>query len=124
MLSGMVYQKIYEELAVFLPDSWEKLVLYMEYGEESYSFSFYVKVDDKFIKCYDLPDLNEEQLYKAYREIDCLVEPERNALQGEKWTVMTIVVDAEGNMHSDYDYADLSDGSYEYRKLWRRKYLH
>ena len=123
MLSSMVYQKIYECLAAFLPDSWEKLVVCLEYGEAAYTFSFYVKVDGKFIKCYDLPGLDEEQLYNAYREIDRLVEHERNALSGEKWTVMTMVVDAEGNMHSDYDYTDLSGGTYEYRKMWKRRYL-
>ena len=123
MLSGMVYQKIYENLAVFLPDAWEKLVVYLEYGEEAYTFSFYVKVDGKFIKCYDLPGLDEEQLFRAYREIDLLVEPERNALPGGRWTVMTMLVDSDGKMHTDFDYSDLSSGTYEYRKAWKQRYL-
>ena len=124
MLNAEMYQKIYETLADFLPDSWEKLVVYLEYGEASYSFSFYVKVDGRFIKCYDLPGVDEERLFKAYREIDLLVEPERIALPGEKWTVMTMIVDDSGKMHSDFDYSDLSGGTYEYRKAWKQRYLH
>ena len=123
MLDTAIYQKIYEDLAVFLPDSWEKLVVYLEYGEAVYTFSFYVKVDGKFIKCYDLPDLDEEQLFRAYREIDLLVEPERNALPRERWTVMTMLVDSDGKMHTDFDYSDLSNGTYEYRKAWKQRYL-
>ena len=36
---------------------------------------------------------------------------------------MTMIVDAEGNMKTAFDYTDLSHGNYQYKKEWKKKYL-
>ena len=34
-----------------------------------------------------------------------------------------MLVDADGNMHTDFDYTDLSSGTYQFKKAWKKKYL-
>ncbi len=121
-MNETVYQNIYEELNKYLMPGWEKLVVYLEYGNASYSFSFFVKNGKDYLKCYDLQGVSEEELAKSFKKIDNLISKERGKLK-DVWTNMTMVVDNEGNMHTDYDYTDLSEGTYQFKKNWKKKYL-
>ena len=114
------FQKIFNELEVLLPRDWEKLVAYFEYGEASYLFYFYVLQGGKYIKCYDLLNASEDSIADIFREIDKILF---KAQKNQGWSNLTMVVDKEGNMHSDFDYSDLSEGAYEYHKEWKKKYL-
>ncbi len=122
MMNETVYQNIYEELNKYLMPDWEKLVVFLEYGNASYSFSFFVKNGKDYLKCYDLQGVSEEELAKSFKKIDNLISKERGKLK-DVWTNMTMVVDNEGNMHTDYDYTDLSEGTYQFKKNWKKKYL-
>ena len=123
MLNEKLYQNIFDRISVFLPDGWERLVVYLEYGEDSYSFSFYVKQKGKYVKCYDLPGISEEELMNAFKLIDKEVLEERKKTKRDLWSNMTMTVDNDGNMLTDYDYTNLSVGSYKYSKHWKAKYL-
>lgn len=124
MMNETVCQNIYEELNKYLMPGWDKLVVYLEYGNASYSFSFFVKngKDKDYLKCYDLPGVSDDELAKSFKKIDNLINKERGKLN-DVWTNMTIVVDNEGNMHTDYDYTDLSEGTYQFKQNWKKKYL-
>lgn len=122
MINDKVYQGIYEELADFLPSKWEKLVVYLEYGQASYSFSFYVKMEGQYVKCYDLPRASEDALAGAFKKLDKLMVKERKK-ENEPWSNMTMVVEKSGKMHTDFDYTDLSEGTYQFKKNWKKKYL-
>ena len=43
MMNEKIYQSIYDELDKYLITGWDKLVVYLEYGKASYSFSFFLK---------------------------------------------------------------------------------
>lgn len=122
MMNDTIYQNIFDELNKYLVKGWEKLVVYLEYGIASYSFSFYIKVDNKFIKCYDLPNVSDDELLNTFSSIDTVVSKERCKAK-DLWSNMTMIVDNEGNMHTDFDYTNLSQGTYEYKKNWKSKYL-
>lgn len=122
MMNETVYQNIYEELSKYLMPGWEKLVVYLEYGNASYSFSFFVKNGKDYLKCYDLQGVSEDKLAKSFKKIDNLISKERGKRK-DVWTNMTMIVDNEGNMHTDYDYTDLSEGTYQFKKNWKKKYL-
>lgn len=122
MINNDLYQIIFDEVSSLIKTSWDKIVIYLEYGEKSYSFSFYVKESDKYIKCYDLKGLSENKLDATFKRIDEVVAPERNALK-KKWSNMTMVVSSEGDMHTDFDYSDLSQGTYQFKKEWKKKYI-
>lgn len=122
MMNEKVYQHIYNQIEVFLPDDWDKLVIYLEYGAASYSMAFYVKENDKYTKCYDLNGAPEKKLYSAFSKIDKVVASER-AKEKKLWSNMTLVIDAAGKMKAHFDYTDLSKGSYQYSKQWKKTYL-
>lgn len=121
-MNEAVFQSIYEELDKYLMTGWEKLIVYLEYGNASYSFSFFVKRGKDYIKCYDLPGISEDDLAKSFKKIDKLVAKERGIGKGA-WSNMTMVIDSTGDMHTDFDYTDLSEGTYQFKKNWKNKYL-
>lgn len=122
MMDNKIYQMIFDEISGFLPSVWDKVVIYLEHGEDSYSYSFFVKEKDEYIKCFDLNNLSEEELFAAFSRIEIKVSAERSKMK-DCWSNMTMVVDNSGAMRTEFDYTDLSSGNYQYKKLWKKKYL-
>ena len=122
MINEKIYQNIYDELDEYLISGWDKLIVYLEYGKASYSFSFYIKADGKYVKCYDLPGVSEEKLAESFKKIDKVLEKERKESKGN-WSNMTVIVEKSGKMHANLDYTDLSEGTYQFKKNWKKKYL-
>jgi len=63
------------------------VIVYLEHGEEAYSYSFYVKVDKHYINCFDL-DVSERKLFAAFLKIEKKVSKERPKLD-KCWSNMT-----------------------------------
>ncbi len=118
-----LFQRIFNELHRYLPENWNKVVAYFEYGEESYSFSFFVKEKGQYTKCYDLPGVSESDLMELFSTINIFLGAERNKDKSNLWSTMTMTIEVNGHMKADYDYCDLSGGTYLYKKNWKRKYL-
>ena len=123
MIEKKTYQKIYDELYMYLTSDWEKLIVYLEYGEGSYTYSFYEKTKFGYINGYDLPGVSERAIDNSFKKIDKLVLKERENDKDDQWTNMTMVVTKTGDMHTDFDYTDLSEGKYQFKKKWKKKYL-
>ena len=70
MINDRIYQYIFDEISLYLPKAWDRLVVYLEYGEASYSISFYIKATGRYIKCYDLENISEEDLYLLFKRIN------------------------------------------------------
>lgn len=123
MMNEKVYQQIYDELDRFLPEGWEKLIVYLEFGTASYSFSFYVKSGVEYVKCFDLPNISEEDLDKAFSTINKIVSKQRNK-EKEEWSNLTLIINRDrSSIRAEIDYTDLSEGSYQFMKEWKKKYL-
>ncbi len=123
MLDEKIYQEIFDEIQEFIPSDWERIVFYLEYGEGSYTCEFYVKKDDIYIKCYDIPDLSEDNLLDSFGRIDEIVSQERKKALGELWTSMTMTIEMDGNMRVDFDYSDLTEKAYRHTLEWKKYYL-
>ncbi len=123
MINETVYQSIFDELSKYLVSGWTKLIVYLEYGNTTYSIAFYVQADGKFTKCYDLPNVSQEELVKSFSYIDKLVSKERNYAKSDLWTNMTMTVSNTGKMKTEFDYTDLSEGTFEFKKQWKEKHL-
>lgn len=121
MMNDKIYQMIFDEVLNFLPSEWEKIVVYLEHGEDSYSYSFYVKIKGNYVKCFDL-GISDDKLLSSFARIEKKVSKERSKLD-KCWSNMTMIVDDEGNMKTAFDYTDLSRGNYQYKKAWKKKYL-
>ena len=46
MMNEKIYQAIFDELSKYLTAEWDKLIVYLEYGNASYSFAFYIQAGD------------------------------------------------------------------------------
>ena len=123
MIKDNVYQSIFDEVYKYLPSEWNKVVIYLEYGESSYSISFYVKELGKYQKCYDLKGVSDEELYQSFKKINNYITIQRDMIAGEKWSNMTMVIARSGDIHVDFDYTDLTERAYQYSKEWKMKYL-
>ena len=123
MISEKIYQSIFDEVSIYLPSSWDRVVIYLEYGESSYSISFYVKESGKYTKCYDLKGVSDEELYRSFKKINNAVAKQRNAIDGDKWSNMTMSVESSGKMKVDFDYTDLTEKAYQYSREWKKRYL-
>ena len=69
--------------------------------------------------------IGNAQLIKVFMNIDKIIKVERDKLDDKsKWSVMTMIVDADGNMKTEFDYSDISEDSIGYEQNWRKKYIH
>ncbi len=123
MIDERIYQIMNDELDEFLPHGWEKYIVYLEYEESSYTFSFHVKTKSGYVNGYDLPGVSDQEIDDAFKRIDEKVLNERKKETDSLWTNMTMIVMKTGDFHTDFDYTDLSEGAYQFRKDWKKKYL-
>lgn len=125
------YKYIAEKLQPVLPVSWNKVCLYAEIQENSYEILFYCFVNGqaKPIQCYDLPeiyDIEEDKIDATFDEINSVLNNVWKNSEGKDkkcWSNFTFIFESTGKFNAYYDYTDLSEGSYEYKKVWKEKYL-
>ena len=124
-MNNEIFQEIFDILAPEFPKEWEKMIFYAGYTNGSYSMKFYTS--DKngiYTDCFSQAWAKREQLIRLFMRIDKLLAPERKLLDDKmKWSVMTMVVEADGNMKTEFDYDDISENSLDYEKEWKEKYL-
>lgn len=125
MMDELMYQNIFDIIESMLPNGWNKVVLYANYSEGSYSIKFYVKnADNQYKDCYSLEGVSKAGLIKVFMSIDKIISPERKKLTNkEKWSVMTLVVNRKGTFKAEYEYENISDNLFEYESAWKTKYL-
>ena len=119
------FQKIFGVLEPVLPEHWKRLVLFAGYTEGSYTMKYYVKDDnDVYTDCFRQNVIGNAQLIKVFIDIDKIIKVERDKLDDKsKWSVMTMIVDADGNMKTEFDYSDISEDSIGYEHNWKKKYI-
>lgn len=119
-----IVRSIYESLSA-LPVSWEEAVFYAEYGEASFQMEFYLCSEQKnYVKCFDIPEVSEEQLDMMFWNLNKVIKPLREELPDDrKWSNCTVRLHNDGRFKIDFDYTDLRDCAYEYHQAWKKKYL-
>ena len=124
-MKNVSYQSIFNILQEILPDNWHKVVFYAEDGESSYSMKYFVDFGDgQYIDCFRLKGITKQDIIKAFAVIDSQIMPIRKELsKKDTWTVMTLVVDENGNFKADYEYKDISEDLVGYYNGWKNRYL-
>ncbi len=125
------FEKIANRLQSVLPVKWNKVCLYAEISEKSYEIFYYCFINgvDKPVQCYDLTkdyQIEEEQIDQVFEEINAILKPVRLASKepGKNvWTNYTLVFESTGRFWEYFDYTNLENGTYEYKKQWKEKYL-
>ena len=80
--------------------------------------------DGQYTDCFKLKDISKRDIIKVFAVIDSQIMPIRKELSTkDTWSVMTLIVDDEGNFKADYEYDDISDDSIGYYQRWKVNYL-
>ncbi len=125
------FEMIAKKLQSILPQNWEKVCLYSEIEENSYETVFYcfIKGNAQPIQCYNLVDeyeIEEDDIDDVFYEINKILKSEWIKLKEkgkDVWTNYTFILESNGKFFEEYDYSDLSEGAYDYKKTWKEKYL-
>ena len=124
-MKDIPYQEIFNILQEILPNNWHRVAFYAEYGESSYSMKYFVDLGSgQYTDCFNLKDIPKRDIIKAFAVIDSQIMPIRKELsKKDTWSVMTLVIDDEGNFKADFEYDDISENFIEYYQRWKKKYL-
>lgn len=123
-MENSLFQSVFDLIQDYLPDNWEKMVLFAGYTTGSYSMKFYSKQNEKFVDCFSFDGVTKSDLIKLFMKIDKLLKAERNRLSGkDKWTVFTMSIDNKGAMKTYFDYQDHSEDMIAFEKEWKKKFL-
>ena len=123
-MNNELFQNVFDKIQDGLTEDWDKVVIYIAYYAGSYTMKYYVKEGKEgYIDCYNIPGITNAKLGKLFMSLDKIISPEREKLGAKKWTVMTMIVTADGDFKSEFDYSDINDNSLEYEESWQKKYL-
>ena len=123
-MNNTIYQAIFNKLQEYLPANWDEVVFYAAYAEGSYSMKYYVKKGTEITSCFNLMNVSKAQLVKLFMSIDRELVAERKSLPTKDlWSVMTMVIGADGNMKTHYDFTNICENSISFEKAWEDKYL-
>lgn len=124
-MNNAIFQKIFDMLQPVLPKEWKKLVLYVGYTAGSYTMKYYTSdTNGVYTDCFRQKNINKAQLINLFMHIDKVVESERKKLDDKnKWSVMTMIVDIDGSMKSEFEYEDISENAIAYEQSWKEKYI-
>ena len=117
-----MFNKIAQCLVEVLPENWEDVVMFSHVEEDEYEIFFFVRVDGKYISCYDLSQygISEDEVMTCFDEIYEILYPDYFE---KKWYSATVKLNNEGDLMMFYDYNDDSKDEFEYREEWEKKYL-
>lgn len=116
-MKDSAYQDIVSEIDSILPYAWDELVIRLEDSKSAWSYVFYVKSDNEFTQCYDIPGLSEDAVDDAFEKIRGLVEGARE--QKYDWKELTIHVSPNGKFKATFDYDDHTNDAYEHSNQWK-----
>lgn len=124
IMDNKIFQEVFNILQSVLPQKWEKVCFFVGYTEGSYTMKYYTYNNGTYVDCFSQKEISRTQLIKGFMSIDKVLSTERKALDEEhRWTVMTMIVSADGSMRSEFDYDDISENAIQYERDWERKYL-
>ena len=124
MMQNKLFEILFNEVGRYLPEGWDSLVFYLEYGADSYAYNLYLLKNDDYENILNLLNVKIKDVQESIRRIDEIVSSYRDSTKGELWTNLTMVIHSDGHIYSfDYDYTDLTDCAYSYKKKWKKKYL-
>lgn len=77
-----------------------------------------------YTDCFSQKEISKAQIIKLFMDVDKILASERKTLDDKsRWSVMTMIVEADGNMRTDFEYSDISENVISYEQSWKDKYL-
>ncbi len=124
-MDNEIFQKIFDMLQPVLPTGWKRMILYAGYTVGSYSMKFYTSNQGgEYTDCFSQPGTSRAELIALFMRIDKILAQERKVLDAKnKWSVMTMIVESDGNIKVEFEYADISENALAYEKQWKETYI-
>lgn len=124
-MNNEIFQNIFDILQPALPEGWKKMAFFVGYTTGGYTMKYFTSDGNGvYTNCFDQKGINRAQLIRMFMSIDEIVSVERKKLdEKNKWSVMTMLVSADGNMKAEFDYADISEDVIAYERNWKEKYI-
>ena len=123
-MNEKMFQNVFDIVSEFLPNGWNRMVLFAGYTKGSYSIKFYSKVgSDDYVDCFSIPGVSKAELIKVFMRIDKVLSENRSQLGDMAWTIFTMAVGSDGTMKTEFEYEDHSEDMIAYEKQWKEKYL-
>lgn len=124
-MNEKIFQEVFDLLRDFLPQNWTKTILFAGYTKGSYSMKYYCRTGNgTFTDCFILGGVSRADLLKLFVNINKILSKERMSLDDKnRWSILTMIVDDDGKMKTEFDYDDHSEDMLAYEKEWKKKYL-
>ncbi len=119
------YQKIADRVLDLNIGDWKRIVFYIQYTDDSFEITFYIKnYENKYINYLDL-DLDSDELEDAIMDLDDIIVEHRNEMgkQNDKWSLMTFIIEDSGDCKAEYEYDLDLETAMESKMEWKRQYL-
>lgn len=121
---------MFDVLKPFLPDGWDRLVLFGQMENRTYDFTFYVRQGEgaRYRQCFDMAREGQyprAELLKAFSRLYDLCRKAKKELAEQEpgvraWTRFILVLNSEGRFTIDYEYGDMQLGV---PQAWKDRYL-
>lgn len=124
-MDNKILQEVFDMIQPFLPNDWKKMILFIGYTTGSYSMKFYTfDSSGKCKDCFSKEGVSKAKLVQLFMGIDKKISKNRKELiDKNKWSVMTMIVNSDGSMKTEFDYDDISENFIAYEQKWKEKYL-
>ena len=118
------YQNIFDIVRPSLPENWTRIVFFFAFMLDTCEIMYFVQLNSmEYVDCFHLNQDREElvsKLSRLYKEVQYGMKE----ITAEKiYSVITVVIDADGNMHADFDYTDITENFDSYYNSWMNQYI-
>ena len=119
-----IFQKVYDIISDYLPESWDRLAVYYAVVENMVDFKYYVDEGNGYVDCFKLKEYSKEK-FRALRFgiDDVLLEDRKELPQDKQWSVFTMFVLSSGKFETNFGYDNISETFHEYHEKWEKENL-
>lgn len=124
-MNNKIFQNVFDKIQPLLPEDWNKVILFVGYTEGSYSMKYYTyNSQGKYLDCFSQEGASKAKLIQVFMEINEILSRSRKELdEKNRWSVMTMIVNADGSMKTEFDYDNLSEDFIAYEQKWKDMYI-
>lgn len=124
-MDNKIFQEVFDKIQPFLPKDWNKVILFIGYTEGSYSMKYYTyNSQGNCTDCFGQAGVSKAKLIQLFMGIDKILSKARKELDDkDKWSVMTMIVNSDGSMKTEFDYDNLSEDFIAYEQKWKEQYI-
>ena len=117
--------QIYYTISEFLPKKFNNAYFYAQVSSNnSVSLKFFVKEKHKIIDCYQLENVNRNNLILTLGKLSKeILNFRKNSESKSDWTLLTIIFEKDLSFNLYFDYDNYDEKLISFELDWKKKYL-